>query len=73
MLIIGRFITGFGVGSLTMTVPVYQVCCSKHICFNDYYADNDQAEISPPRWRGTIVGCQQLMLATGNAVANCKS
>jgi hypothetical protein len=28
MLIIGRFITGFGVGSLTMTVPVYQVRCS---------------------------------------------
>lgn len=25
MLITGRFITGFGVGSLTMTVPVYQV------------------------------------------------
>ncbi|ODM14528.1 hypothetical protein SI65_10014 [Aspergillus cristatus] len=52
MLLIGRLVTGFGVGSLTMTVPVYQ------------------AEISPPRWRGTIVGCQQLMLAIGSAIAN---
>jgi len=32
MLIIGRLVTGFGVGSLTMTVPVYQVRFSGHAC-----------------------------------------
>ena len=31
-----------------------------------------QAEIAPPHLRGTVMGCQQLMLTIGGACANCK-
>jgi MFS family permease len=67
----GRFITGMGVGSLSMIVPMckFQGTLKLNIRFWNY-ADRqcpivDNAECAPPEVRGMLVGIQQFSIEFG--------
>ncbi|KAI0685327.1 general substrate transporter [Cytidiella melzeri] len=52
----GRFVTGLGVGSLSMAVPLYKLTGSS-------------AELAPPEVRGSLVALQQLAITFGIMVS----
>jgi len=59
----GRFITGLGVGSLSMAVPLYKYVIT--IPFSCIYSPFTSAELSPPEVRGSLVALQQLAITFG--------
>lgn len=61
----GRFITGMGVGSLSMIVPMYNAEIGMFLhCFNRS-PDFTDSQLAPPEVRGALVGLQQLSITLG--------
>lgn len=62
----GRFVTGLGVGNLSMIVPLYNAELVSSSCLIFIDVSNEQA---PPEIRGSLVAVQQLSITFGIMVS----
>lgn len=61
----GRFVTGLGVGSLSMAVPLYKCVLHSLSHWYNLLTSNGSAELAPPEVRGSLVALQQLAITFG--------
>lgn len=62
----GRFVTGLGVGSLSMAVPLYKYVLTILISTStSLMGIRNSAELAPPEVRGSLVALQQLAITFG--------